>query len=71
MSRTFKDADRRYSYWDDPRPWWRRAVMPKSSLKPWQRLFWKADRQRTTKTLRRGDEPAPTRTRGTIKWDVW
>lgn len=69
MARTLKD--RRFDYWEDPRPYWQRPVMPTGSLKPWQRLYWKSVRNRVRLALHRGDEPEPTRTRGSIKWDVW
>lgn len=69
MSRT--RAHRHYDYWADPRPDWQRPVYGRpTSMKPWTRLYWKAQRSAVRMQLMKGGEPAPTRTRSSVKWDI-
>lgn len=62
MTRTHKD--RKYHFLD---PRWRRMG---DRIGRFCKDWWGSERAKVRDTLKKGEEPDPTRTRSSVKWDI-
>lgn len=73
MSRTDKTKPWRILMEETPELQWNRIL--NTRLNPWGRReirrYWHSERNRVRIDLRRGDDPAPSRHRHGVRWDMW
>jgi hypothetical protein len=75
MSRTRKDCKPKLPDFNDDEAffkfsWWKMPLLRGKSTKWYQRNFWKKERGKVRVQLNGGCEPAPSRTRSTIKFNL-
>lgn len=69
MSRTRKDRKHRWHDIDDI-PDWKFRWRANSRIWRFVQDWWGKERARVRSQLKKGEEPEPSRTRSSVKWDI-